>query len=316
MIMWRKFEGMKTVQLICIKMSCIMLFFVSGYAKGTQEEHTMQFGEEKTTYLLHLPKGYIQGKAYSLVVNFHGLGSAAIKHQHYCQLDAVADKEGFIAVYPQSYHQGWNAGLGFTSYIQGHDDIAYFNALLDTLEAAYSIDKNRIYVTGVSLGGSFTYRIACEMSKRIAAIASVSGLMSDSTLIYCTPERSVPVMHIHGTKDHIMRYTGMKQAFGAEEVVRLWALKDQCENKPDTVFVPNTSKKDHTSSILIKYTHCANGSEVWFYKIYNGGHTWPGAAKAFKLMGRKSKDFNGSQAIWDFFETFTLQTGVSMQTRK
>lgn len=315
--MWRKFECIKTIQVICLKMICMLLFlFDVSYAEATQEEHTMQFNGERTTYLLHLPKSYVKGKTYSLVVNFHGLGSAAIKHQHYCQLDNIADKEGFIAVYPQSYHEAWNAGLGFKSYMAGHDDIAYFNALLDTLEAAYSINKNRIYATGVSLGGTFTYRIACEMSNRIAAVASVSGLMSDSTLIYCTPERNVPILHIHGTKDHIMRYTGMKQAYGAEEVVKIWALKNQCENKPDTINVPNTSKKDRTTSILIKYTHCTNGSEVWFYKIYNGGHTWPGAAKAFKLMGRKSKDLNGSQAIWDFFARFTLQTGVSVQTKK
>lgn len=294
----------------------MVLLYAAGYA-ATAQEYSMYFNGEKTTYLLHLPPGYTNGKEHALVVNFHGLGSEALKHQHYCQLDKVADKEGFITVYPQSYHESWNAGLGFKSYRNDdHDDIAYFNRLLDSLEARYSIDKNRIYVTGVSIGGTFTYRVACEMSKRVAAVASVSGLMSDSTLLYCDAQRSVPVLHIHGNKDHIMHYTGMRQAYGAEEVVKIWALKDQCENKPDTIQVPDVSKKDRTRSILIKYSHCANGSEVWFYKIYNGGHTWPGSAKAFKLMGRKSKDLNGSQAIWDFFERFTLQTGVPVQSKK
>lgn len=298
-----------------VRSICLLFMMIHMAYIGSAQKCTLEFDSIATTYILHLPKGYTKTKRYPLVVNYHGLGSEAMKHQHYCQMDKVADKEGFIAVYPQSSHQGWNAGLGFRSYINGPDDIAYLKKLLDTLEAAFSIDKTRIYTTGVSLGGSFNYRIACEMSDRIAAIASVSGLMSDSTLIYCNPERNVPILHIHGTKDHIMKYTGMKQAFGAEEVVKLWALKDQCENKPDTIYIPNRFKSDHTTTTLIKYTNCANGAEVWFYKIENGGHTWPGAAKAFKLMGRKSKDFNGSQAIWDFFEQFTLKTGTSVQSR-
>ena len=106
--------------------------------------------------------------------------------------------------------------MGFRSYATGPDDIGYFNKLLDTLEATYSIDENRIYLTGVSLNGSFAYRVACEMSNRIAADASVLGLMSDSTLIYCNPVCNVSVLYIHGTRDHIIKYMGMKQSFGAE----------------------------------------------------------------------------------------------------
>ncbi len=312
MIMCRTFYIIRFQKTVYQKMLSVCLLLASIHTIYAQK-CTMQIDSvETTTYYYHLPKGYTKSIKYPLIVNFHGLNSAAYKHEQYCQLDKIADKEGFIAVYPQSYHGGWNAGLGFRSYTTGPDDIAYLNKLLDTLEATYSIDKNRIYVTGVSLGGSFAYRVACEMSNRIAAVASVSGLMTDSTLIYCNPTRNVPILHIHGTRDHIIRYTGMKQAFGAEEVVKLWALKDQCENDPDTIQIPNRIKSDHTTAMLIKYTHCASGSEVWFYKITKGGHTWPGAAKQFKLMGRKCKDFDGSQAIWDFFKQFTLQTGVRL----
>jgi len=194
---------------------------------------------ESIIYYYYLPKGYSKSIKYPLVINFHGLSSAAFKHEQYFQLDQVADKEAFIVVYPQSSCQGWNSGLGFRWYATGPDDIGYFNKLLDTLEATYSIDKNRIYLTGVSLDGSFAYWVACEMSNRIAAVASVSGLMSDSTLIYYNPVCNVPVLRIHGTRDHIIKYMGMKQAFGAEKVVKLRALKNQCENVPDTIQVPN-----------------------------------------------------------------------------
>lgn len=294
-------------------LSSIVLLVAVGISYAQQ--YKMNFDGHETVYVVHLPAKYNKAKQYPLVINYHGLNASAAKHQHYCQMDRVADREGFIVVYPQSYHKGWNAGLGFRSYTNGPDDIGYLNMLLDTLELRFSIDKKRIYAAGVSMGGSFTYRIASEMSNRIAAVASVSGLMSDSTLIYCNPVRSIPVLHFHGTKDHLMKYTGMKQAFGAEEVVKLWALKDQCENKPDTIQIPNRVKSDRSTVSLIKYTHCANGAQVWFYKIKNGGHTWPGSAKAFKLLGVKNKDIDGSEAIWEFFKQFTLQTGVSVQSR-
>jgi len=291
----------------------IVLLCVASFAYA--QKCTLNFERHETTYIVHLPAGYSKTKQYPLIVNYHGLNADAAKHQHYCQMDKVADKEGFIVVYPQSYHKGWNAGLGFRSYTNGPDDIGYLNLLLDTLEVNYSIDKQRIYTAGVSMGGSFNYRIASEMSNRIAAIASVSGLMTDSTLIYCDPVRNIPILHFHGTHDPLMNYKGMKQAFGAEEVVKLWALKDQCSNKPDTIQIPDRCKSDKTTVLLVKYTNCSNKSEVWFYKINGGGHTWPGSAKAFKFLGRKNKDINGSEAIWEFFQKFTLQTGVSMHSK-
>lgn len=290
---------------------CVLSTFIN-MAAGQQ--FVLNVDSISTTYRLHLPKGYSPTKKYPLVVNFHGLGADAMDHEYYCQMDKVADKEGFIVVYPQSNHKGWNVGYGLRSYTDGPDDIRYFNLLLDTLERDFSIDKNRIYSTGVSLGGSLSYRVACDMSIRVAAIASVSGLMTDSTYTHCNPIRHVPILHIHGTRDHLMRYKGMDQTFSAEETVKLWAFKNKCENKPDTIQIPNRNKSDHTTAMLIKYLNCESGSEVWFYKIIKGGHTWPGAAKQFKLMGKKNKDFNGSEAIWEFFERFTLQTGVRVHS--
>lgn len=290
---------------------CISVFLCCMNHVLHAQIRTLTFDNTEVSYVVHLPKGYVKTSAYPLVINFHGLSSKAIRHQRYCKMDKVADKEHFIVVYPQSYHIGWNAGLGFNSYSNGVDDIAFLNALLDTLEATYSIDKKRIYTAGVSLGGTFNYRIACEMSNRVTAIASVSGLMTDSTYAHCVTKRAIPILHIHGTGDQIMRYTGMEQANGAEEGVKLWAYRNQCD-APDTIEVPNRKKTDFTKAVLIKYSNCANGSQVWFYKINHGGHTWPGGAEIFKLMGRRNQDINGSQVIWDFFKQFTLQTGQSL----
>lgn len=308
--MQRLFLHMRSAKkMLRISNICLLFFFIHA---ASAQECALDIDSVATTYILHLPDGYDKTRTYPLVVNFHGLNSQAVKHEEYCQMDKISDKEGFILVYPQSNHGGWNTGLGIRSYVNKHDDIRYFNTLLDTLERTYLIDTKRIYVVGVSLGGTFAYRVACEMSNRIAAIASVSGLMTDSTLIYCNSMQSVPVLHMHGTRDHIMRYAGMHQAYGAEELIKIWAFKDGCNPQPDTMHIPDRSKSDHTTAMIIKYTHCMNGSQVWLCKIDKGGHTWPGSAKQFKLMGRKNDDFNGSQAIWDFFKQFTLEGGTGL----
>ncbi len=281
-------------------------------SEAKAQSYTLLFEDQKAIYIVHLPVSYNKTKKYPLVLNFAGLGAGAKKHEEYCRMDEVADKKEFIVVYPQSYHKGWNTGLGFRRYEHGKDDLVYVNTLLDTLIKKYSVNTQRIYSVGVSLGGSFSYSLACEMSNRIAAVASVSGLMTDSALVYCNPTRDMPVLHFHGTHDHIMRYTGMHQARGVEQLIKLWVLRNHCANKPDTIHIPDRCKSDKSTMDLIKYSDCETGAEVWFYKVYKGGHTWPGSAKQFKmLMGRKNKDINGSEAIWEFFEKFTLQTGVA-----
>lgn len=280
------------------------------------QSNTLSFEGNETTYLVHLPLNYTKAKQYPLVLNFGGLGAGAKKHEAYCRMDEVADKKEFIVVYPQSYHKGWNTGLGFSRYEHGKNDLGYINTLLDTLIQKYSINTQRIYSVGISLGGAFSYNLACELSNRIAAVASVSGLMTDSALVYCNPTRDMPILHFHGTRDHIMRYTGMHQARGVEELVKLWVLRNHCANQPDTIHIPNRCKSDKSTVDLIKYSDCQTGAEVWFYKVYKGGHTWPGSAKQFKMiMGRKNKDINASEAIWEFFEKFTLQTGKSYHSK-
>lgn len=292
----------------CFKIICICILVLNGSTVFAQKDNKKKF-VKNNGYSIHLPIGYTTSQTYPLVFNFHGMGSKAVKHERYCKMDKVADKEGFIVVYPQSTHFGWNAGLGLSSYSTGADDIGTLNKLLDTLESMYSIDKKRVYATGVSLGGSLTYRIACEMGDRIAAVASVSGLMTDSTLVHCNSVRHIPILHIHGTSDFVMKYSGMYQANGVEELLKIWTLKNQCTPQSDTLQIPKKNKSDKTSVHLIKYADCAGKSQVWFYKIENGGHTWPGGGKKFRFMGRKSTDLNGSKAVWGFFKQFTVDTG-------
>ena len=105
--------------------------------------------------------------------NMHGLGSNAFEQEIYTDFDSVADTAGIIVAYPNGIDETWNI-----SSITGTDDVGFISALIDTINLQYSIDLNRVFATGMSMGGFMSYRLACELSGKIAAIASVAGLQA------------------------------------------------------------------------------------------------------------------------------------------
>lgn len=258
------------------------------------------------SYRLHLPAGYTAGMEYPLVLNFHGLGSSASEQEAYSQMNVVADANSFIVVYPEGINTSWNAGL--TN--QDVDDMGFVNALLDTLINKYSVNEARIYATGFSMGGFFSYRLACGLAHRIAAVAPVAAIMIPADIAACAPARDVPVLHIHGTIDGVIAYS-----FGVETVVNFWATRNNCSTPGDTTHLPDINSADNSTVDLIRYSHCNDNSEVWFYKIYGGGHTWPGAALDIEGINT-NRDFNASLEIWNFFNRFSLTgvTGIDKKT--
>src|SRR5207237_8315757 len=103
--------------------------------------------------------------------------------------DAVCDREGFAVVYPEGEHGHWNDGRGDANGSAPVDDVAFIRTLIDTLAAAYPIDTDRVYATGISNGGIMSYRLACDLSDKIAAIAPVVGEGSESVAQACQPAR-------------------------------------------------------------------------------------------------------------------------------
>lgn len=78
------------------------------------------------------------------------------------------------------------------------DDVAFIGKLLDDLATVVKVDEKRVYAYGMSNGGMMSYRLAAELSDRIAAVAPVAGTI---TIEESKPKRPVPIIHFHGTKD-------------------------------------------------------------------------------------------------------------------
>ncbi|MEL6972721.1 MAG: PHB depolymerase family esterase, partial [Bacteroidota bacterium] len=140
---------------------------------------SIQFDDLERTYLLYVPPSYTGDESVPLVLNFHGYTSNSGEQFFYSDFRAVADLNNFLVVHPQGTQDSegnthWNVGWGGSTV----DDVGFTAALIDSLAAEYNINPERIYSTGMSNGGFMSYQLACELSDRIAAIASVTGTMN------------------------------------------------------------------------------------------------------------------------------------------
>lgn len=262
------------------------------------------------SYILYVPASYTPGTAAPLVFNFHGYTSNAGEQMLYGDFRPIADTAGFLVVHPQGTLDGsnqpyWNSDWGGTV-----DDIGFTEALMDSLSVDYTINQSRIYSTGMSNGGFMSYTLACSLSQRIAAIASVTGSMNIFQSASCNPQHPMPVMEIHGTADGVVPYTGTTTTSSIPDVLDYWVNTNVCD-APVQTEVPNTNPADGCTATHFLYANGNNGVEIEHYRINNGGHTWPGAPV---VIGTTNYDIDASVKIWEFFSKYDLYgkiTGIS-----
>lgn len=293
-------------------------------------ELSLEHGERSRSYLVHVPPRGAREGPLPVVLSFHGGGASAEGHRNHVSWEALADREGFVVVYP--YGTGrfrrrlltWNAG-SCCGYAQNHevDDVGFVRALLDDLERRLPIDESRVYATGFSNGGMFAYRLAAEAADRIAAIAPVAGVVLINSL---NPSRPMPVLHIHSVDDPRALYAGgLGPPFpltnyrvdhaAVETVLAQWLEQNQCPKEPevaDRLEGVDPSSGESQAAVKYVYRPCAAGTEIILWKLYGAGHVWPGVAPRRRrpewLVGRSTQLFDANREIWEFFSRFWLAT--------
>jgi polyhydroxybutyrate depolymerase len=267
-------------------------------------------GNERS-YLIHIPPKYDAKKPAPVVLAYHGAMTNGAIMTVFSGLNKKADESGFIAVYPNGNGEGklmlvWNSGgLRGKSLNEKYDDVAFTVAILDDLATVVNVDARRIYATGISNGGMMCYRLAAELSDRIAAIAPVAGTMA-------VPEpqlkRPVPVMHFHGTADKLVPVSGADATArifvpfkSVAETMQIWAKIDGCPDEPAVVDLPDRAN-DGTTVQRKTWGPGREGAEVVLFLIEGGGHTWPGQPRIVEFLGKSTKDISANDLIWEFFE--------------
>lgn len=278
----------------------------SRYPAGTTTGSVAHAGDDRS-FRVHVPPGYDGTVPAPLVLMFHGGGGSGEQLQERSsRMDRVADREGFITVYPDGTGvlKTWNGGGCCGAAVRKDvDDVGFVSALLDHLEAELCLDRRRVFASGMSNGGLFSHRLACELSERIAGIAAVAGTDMTRT---CAPTRPVAVLQIHGTADGHVPWQGgegcglARVAFtSVPATLEAWRERNRCSS---------TQSSGHRAGngACESYDGCAPGGRVTLCTIDGGGHSWPGGVARDGVIdcpgnGPQSQSFAADEVIWRFF---------------
>ncbi|MEL7222227.1 MAG: T9SS type A sorting domain-containing protein [Bacteroidota bacterium] len=269
-------------------------------AQETLNESLMHDGLERE-YILYVPESYNPDTPTPLVICFHGYGSNAATNFFYTNFRSIADTAGFILIHPQgTLLEGtthWNVG-GWT-LASTVDDVSFTAAMLDKVISEYNINEERIYSTGMSNGGYMSFLLACQLSDRIAAIASVTGSMTIQTFADCNPQHPTPILQIHGTADEVVPYEGDPFWTEAiEDVLDYWVSYNQCNTTAEVTPLPDLVVSDNSTVEHWVYDNGNDNVNTEHFKVLGGGHDWP---NAFGNM-----DMNSSEEVWQFFARYDI----------
>jgi polyhydroxybutyrate depolymerase len=253
---------------------------------------SLSAGASRRGYRVHVPTGYRPARPVPAVLLFHGNGGSAADIEAASGLSELADRRGFLAVYPQ----GLSVGGGQTFWASsgrvelGVDELRFTADLLDDLQDRLCVDPARVAAAGHSAGGGVTARLACELAGRVAAVAPVAAALFTEPGD-CRPSRAVPVLAIHGTADEVVPYRGQGTSVASPLPLPAvpawlaeWATRDGCPGDPE-VFL------DTAEATGLRWDGCRDGAEVVHYRINGGGHDLPG-----EVAGRPL-----AEVVWSFF---------------
>jgi polyhydroxybutyrate depolymerase len=279
-------------------------FVFSSSAQQTINASITHDGIERD-YILYIPEIYDGSTAVPLVLNFHGFGSSASQQMFYGDFRDIADTEGFLLVHPEGTtligNQFWNVGFpGLSSTI---DDVGFTEALIDELATLYTIDLDRVYATGMSNGGFMSFLLACQLSEKIAAVASVTGSMTQDTFDDCNAQLPTPVLQIHGTEDDVVSYNENNLSLPIPDVISYWVDHNNCETTPTTTTLPDVDVSDGSTIEYSVYEDGDNGITTEHMKVIGGGHTWPGS---ILNSAGTNQDIDASMEIWLFFSRYDI----------
>ncbi len=281
----------------------IVAFSVGTYLIRTMPEGItsyafFEFDGRTRTYMIHVPLSYDGSNPTPLVISLHGYTGNARSSEQVTGFTEKSDKEGFIVVYPEGIGQSWNGpyccGEAYSSNV---DDVGFIRELINRLEQEYNVDPDRIYVAGFSNGAIMAYRLAAELSDKIAAIAPVAGSIGGKFNAnaplqrIAEPLNPVSIITFHGINDtSILYYGGLSSnglfSLSVAESVSFWVSCDGC-----SVF-PQTETSSDGNTVVDIYAGGRNGTEVVLYTLVGFGHNWPETA---------------TDIIWDFFVSHPKQ---------
>ncbi|MCT2564120.1 T9SS type A sorting domain-containing protein [Chryseobacterium herbae] len=282
------------------KKSILFLFLlITSIFYGQQwQTATFQHASGLREYSIYVPSNYNSQNPASLVITLHGLGDTMANFRNIGFAD-LAETQNIIVICPQAISDpllgtAWNSGAGYAIYTPNAsvDDIGFISALIDKVKQDYSINNNKVFACGFSMGGFMTERLALVLNDKIKVFASVAGTFGNAILPVAqgTPGRPVSIAHFHGTTDATIGYTNNNFGNSVDQLISYWKTNNSSNSSPVYTALANTANDGYTVDHY-RYTSPVNSSVIELFKVNNAGHTWLNS----------QNDISYTQKIWEFF---------------
>jgi polyhydroxybutyrate depolymerase len=288
-----------------ILLLCLVTLFIQPiiWAQDIEDKLTI-FGRDRF-YKVHLPLGFNDQNVYPVVLVFHGGLGNPNNIERMTDFSFKSDQDSFIVVYP--YGTGsfakklltWNTWdcCGYANK-KNINDVEFIKMVLEQVQSKYKVNSKMIYATGLSNGGMVCYLLACEMSDQFAAVAPVAATMFEDGA--CNTTNDISMIIFNSLDDKHIPYEGgigdeslvKVDKMPVEKVVDFWVNKFNCS-------LLNKTEGSNYQKINFKNT---KGTEIIFYRMLDGGHTWPGGEKIRLLADTPVKNVSATDLIWEFFK--------------
>ena len=303
--------------IICVVLSCAKIPRIELTERDL--ELSIEYDGYKRHFVLHVPEHHENLKKAPLLIAMHGVGGTAkgmmrLTKQRFNEL---ADRDGFLAVYPQGLEKSWNDERNEPiSYAHKNDidDIGFLAKLIEKMEQEYRADPERVFVTGISNGGFMSIRISRELADKVKGVALVTASIPLDARDAHFAGPPMNIMLINGTADPLVPYDGgyvgvpkkkRGEILSTDEAIEIFILRNGCSDVPEIEELKDKDPEDGTRVIRYEYTNAETGNKVILLKVRGGGHTWPGGWQYLreKRIGRTSRDINACEEIWEFFNS-------------
>ena len=257
-------------------LSLLLLAVAIPFAMMAQSENLTVNGTSRHI-ITYAPKEL--GTQRPLLIACHGYNQSADYLKGFAKFETLADTAKFVVVYADGLNKAWD--------ISGTSDLKFMETIIETMYSRYQISKKKVYLTGFSMGGMFTYYAANKMADKIAAFAPVSGYPMGGP--NASASRPVPILHTHGTSDEVCGFSSVQSHINA------WVKFNGCNTTPE-VIQPYPKSKPSSTASLTRYRHGKNGVEVALLTLPGKGHWWS-MDEALALT---------SVEVWNFCKRFAI----------
>lgn len=294
------------------------------YPVGLTDDFLLVNGVRRD-YRVHVPASLGGATPKAIVLVLHGGGGAGLSVANtgahpLAVFRTVADREGFVVVYPGGLPQldggaGWNDCRNDNSLAAPTDDIAFLDALIDRIRSQYKLPGEKVFMAGGSNGAQMTFSYALARSERVAAIATSNGnLPVDPKPGACRnlPARPIPVLMAHGTADPAMPYGGgcvanvgsgcaRGRVISAEATRNFWLEANGLANKVPSQTIFEVDSGDGGPANRFQYQGVP---AVEWWRMDGGGH--PVSSQAVLIptnptSGIQNRDVEFAEIAWSFF---------------